>query len=127
MKKRQLWLIPLFVLSVAVSGCFDDGDDDDDDGSGDGSGGGESEHILNVKNESGYTIWYLYVSPSTDDNWGPDQLGSSVLSPGETYSISISDCDREYDFRAEDDESGSWEEFDVYLSCGSTHDWNLYD
>ncbi|MBW8269110.1 Tat pathway signal protein [Caldovatus aquaticus] len=40
-------------------------------------------------NQSGATIRELYVSLSSDRNWGPDRLGANVLSPGQSVSISL--------------------------------------
>lgn len=34
---------------------------------------------LLVQNQSGVTIYYLYVSPCSSSSWGPDQLGSNVI------------------------------------------------
>jgi hypothetical protein len=40
-------------------------------------------------NQSGATIRELYVSLSSDRNWGPDRLGANVLAPGQSISISL--------------------------------------
>ncbi len=37
---------------------------------------------FNFVNRSGSTIREVYVSLSTDRNWGPDRLGANVLQPG---------------------------------------------
>jgi len=39
---------------------------------------------LQVHNGSSQTICFLYISPVSDPNWGPDQLGSRTLEPNET-------------------------------------------
>ena len=38
-------------------------------------------------NQSGSTITRLYVSPTSSDNWGPDQLGADVVHPGGSFSL----------------------------------------
>lgn len=40
-------------------------------------------------NGSGVTIREVYVSLSSDNNWGPDRLGANVLNPGQRLSISL--------------------------------------
>lgn len=60
---------------------------------------------LVVRNESDYTVCYLYVSPTTSDEWGDDWLGEDeVLDPGQSrrftlaageYDAIARDCDRQ--------------------------------
>lgn len=40
-------------------------------------------------NGSGVTIREVYVSLSSDSNWGPDRLGANVLNPGGRLSVSL--------------------------------------
>jgi hypothetical protein len=47
---------------------------------------------IRVVNNSGFEIHYLYLSPPDSDNWGPDQLNSSVLSPGQSFTINNVSC-----------------------------------
>ncbi len=42
-----------------------------------------------LTNGSGVTIREVYVSLSTDNNWGPDRLGQSVLNPGQGLNVSL--------------------------------------
>jgi hypothetical protein len=55
---------------------------------------------LQVQNASSQEICYLYISPVSDPNWGPDQLGSRTLSPGETDTYSMPPG--QWDIKAED-------------------------
>jgi len=76
MKRNLLSTITLCVvlgLVLAATGC-------------------ESHHHtkygwVQVVNSSSYTIGYLYISPSSSSDWGPDQLGSYVIDPGETFTV----------------------------------------
>jgi hypothetical protein len=45
---------------------------------------------INITNDSQWEIRALYLSPADNDNWGPDQLNGAVISPGGTYTLSIS-------------------------------------
>ncbi|MGK7866770.1 hypothetical protein [Falsiroseomonas sp. E2-1-a20] len=40
-------------------------------------------------NGGSQTIREVYVSPSTDHNWGPDRLGTAVVPPGQRFVIGL--------------------------------------
>lgn len=40
-------------------------------------------------NRSGRTIQQLFVSPSTDQNWGADRLGQNVLPSGRAFNVTL--------------------------------------
>ena len=51
-------------------------------------------------------IYYLYVSPSSSDEWGDDILGDAIVAPGETGTVTLMGDECEWDIRAEfEDES----------------------
>jgi hypothetical protein len=56
---------------------------------------------LDVLNNSGETIAYLYVSPSNSDTWGNDVLGDEVLAAGDSFRVTNLESGT-YDLRAED-------------------------
>jgi len=74
MNRKRFSTVALVIaigLVVASSGCEKDD---------------RTEHgQLQIVNSSSYTIGYLYVSPSSSTDWGPDQLGSQVINPGESF------------------------------------------
>ena len=45
---------------------------------------------ISVVNNSGREIRHLYLSPANNDDWGPDQLGNSSISPGATRNLNVS-------------------------------------
>jgi hypothetical protein len=91
-------------------------------GSTGGTGGSGS---LTVINSSSVTICYLYVSPSTDTSWGDDQLGSSVIDPGQSFTITDIPFGT-YDLRAEDCSGGnSVERSGVQIS--GAFEWTITD
>lgn len=55
---------------------------------------------LAVTNVSGRTVCYLYLSPVSDPNWGPDQLGNRVLPHGRTEVYRL--YAGQWDIRADD-------------------------
>jgi hypothetical protein len=56
---------------------------------------------LQVVNQSGADIWYVYLSPSKAEEWGEDRLGDDIIRDGEAYVIKDV-SDGVYDLRAED-------------------------
>ena len=63
-------------------------------------------------NNSGHTVVTLNVSPTAEDEWGPDILGVEVLANGESAEVSF-DPDEDhcrYDIRAtyDDGDTGDW-------------------
>jgi hypothetical protein len=84
MKKRLFFVLASFVLLVA--GC----------------GGGGSDILSSVLpvapttggtgswrvvNNSSRTIMNLYISPTSSSSWGVDQLGSSTIAPGASFTV----------------------------------------
>lgn len=45
---------------------------------------------ITVVNNSSWSISHLYLSPANNDNWGPDQLNESSISPGATRTVDVS-------------------------------------
>ena len=42
---------------------------------------------IEIDNDSGADVWYLYISPADIDDWGDDWLGDDVIGDGERYVI----------------------------------------
>ncbi len=42
---------------------------------------------VTVDNYSSQTIGYLYLSPASYSSWGTDQLGSSMIYPGDSFTL----------------------------------------
>jgi hypothetical protein len=54
-----------------------------------------------IVNNSNREVHHLYVSPSDDDAWGPDQLDPDVLARKDSLTLKNIPCD-EYDFKIVD-------------------------
>ena len=76
---------------------------------------------ITVRNRTGYMIYYLYVSPTTNDNWGQDLLGNDVLSSGSDFTVR-GEAGVRYDFRAVDEDGDSYTRMNIDLNQG-TADW----
>ena len=62
-------------------------------------------YTLLIENDSRYDIYYLYMSRTLEDDWGPDRLGSEVLGSGETFSLgNIPAGEYDVKFADEDDD-----------------------
>lgn len=57
---------------------------------------------LEITNDSGIDVWYIYLSPSKSDQWGEDWLEDHVIRDGETYTI-VGIPKGVYDVKAEDE------------------------
>ncbi len=42
---------------------------------------------VDIVNNSGQAIWYIYISPSDADDWGSDWLGADIVASGERHTI----------------------------------------
>jgi hypothetical protein len=45
---------------------------------------------ISIVNNGGSEICHFYLSPADNDNWGPDQLNESGISPGATRNLEVS-------------------------------------
>jgi hypothetical protein len=85
------------------------------------SGGAE----IMLENKSHWDIYHLYLSPSDDDRWGPDQLGNKVVKSGATFTLNSIPCD-DYDIKIVDEDGDSCVIEKVNMCKDHTH-WTLTD
>ena len=77
---------------------------------------------ITVRNRTGYTIYYLYISPVGLNNWGQDMLGDNVLPNGSDFTV-IGEAGVRYDFRAVDEDGDSYTRMNIGLNQGSGDWW----
>ena len=65
---------------------------------------------LEITNDSGMEVWYVYLSSREMDHWGEDWLENDVIGPGQTYIIE-GIPEGHYDVKAEDQDQ---EEIEVW-------------
>lgn len=64
----------------------------------------ELASTVTIVNDSDWAIHYLYLSPTSDNEWGPDQLGDEVIAPnGGTFELHSIPCDT-YDVKLVDED-----------------------
>lgn len=63
---------------------------------------GTARQNFSVVNGTGHTVMTLNVSPTTEDEWGPDILGTDVLQNGQTAQVVFDRAESQcnYDIRA---------------------------
>lgn len=49
-------------------------------------------NAINVTNNTSRTITHVYLAAPERDNWSADQLNDTVLSPGQSYTLTNVDC-----------------------------------
>lgn len=112
--KTVLNTLLIALLTFAISGCSDTADDP--------APAPVSVNTLIVENDarSVASIYYLYVSESTDTTWGAERLGAGILTAGQTKTMSMSPCGVNYDIKATYSDGTDIFFWDTYLACDST-------
>ena len=79
-----------------------------------------------IQNNSQWQIHNLYISPTSTDEWGEDQLGEHVIETGGgTYTLTDIPC-AAYDVRLIDEDGDECVVTDVGL-CGGKGNWVIED
>ncbi|SDW07340.1 hypothetical protein [Marinobacter mobilis] len=78
---------------------------------------GDFDGYVEVTNNTGYDIYYLYVSNEERDDWGEDVLGDDILTDGETVRVTVRDeASSVFDIRAEDEDGDTYTIWDLDIS-----------
>lgn len=79
---------------------------------------------ITVVNSSSRDILHVYLSPSNQDNWGPDQLGGAMISSGGgSYTLSNVACSQNDIKVVAEDQNGCF----LYqiVSCAQNATWTI--
>jgi hypothetical protein len=90
-----------------------------------GAAGKRSDSVVEIENASLWDIHQLFLSPVSDEEWGPDQLGKQIIASGETYRLTDIPCD-DYDVRLVDEDGDVCVVRAVAL-CGDRDTWRITD
>jgi hypothetical protein len=63
--------------------------------------------VITVVNNTGYTFYYVYISPSDSDTWGRDVLGDRVLYDGQSFRYALPSSGT-WDIQAEDSDEDTY-------------------
>src|SRR5438128_5843304 len=80
---------------------------------------------ITINNNSQREIRHLYLASGNPNNWGPDQLNGSTISPGTSYTLSNVACEGSNIRVIGEDQNGCF----LYntVSCDSNSTWNITD
>lgn len=80
---------------------------------------------IRINNNSTKDIRHLYLAVGNPNNWGPDQLNSSTISPGESYLLTDVSCGGASVRVIAEDANGCF----LYdnVSCDADQTWNITD
>lgn len=82
-----------------------------------GQSASAADYYVDITNETGYTIMYMYVSPDKSDTWEEDVLGSKVLGDGETKRVNLTGYKSPiFDIRLVDSDDDTYTFWDVDVS-----------
>ena len=117
MKRISIFLIIIFILSIAV-GCAT-------------SPSSSNNPIILIVNDTGFAVFYLYISPATDNHWGTDRLGpEQFIHHGQTVSVQLphplSVVDK-YDILLITPDNDRYAKMDVTVIPGSRLVFNIRD
>lgn len=90
---------------------------------GEANAAGKSD--VTVHNDSDFAIFHFFLSPSEEDQWGPDQLGDHVIKNGGSFTLTGVPCD-EYDVKLVD-EDGDECIVPAVDVCGEDDEWVITD
>lgn len=76
-----------------------------------------SDYYVDITNRTGYTIYYMYVSPGKSKSWEEDVLGNDVLMYGDTQRVTLTGYTNPYfDIRLVDEDNDSYTFWNVDVS-----------
>lgn len=76
-----------------------------------------ADYYVDVTNRTGYTIYYMYVSPGNSKSWEEDVLGDDVLMNGDTQRVNLTGYTNPYfDIRLVDEDNDSYTFWNVDVS-----------
>ena len=82
---------------------------------------------LEVTNSGSLAVFFLYVVPSTSPTWGVDQLGTEVILPGETFTLTGIPAPGQYDSLAEFSDGTQVVSFDNQIDPGFIYTWDVFN
>jgi hypothetical protein len=85
---------------------------------------------IRIKNSTGYTIYYIYVSPISNDNWGNDVLGDKILRNGETVTVSLSQAlnvVNRYDIQLKDEDGDTYTKRNIQVTTNTLIEFTIHD
>jgi hypothetical protein len=80
---------------------------------------------VKVINQSKWEIHHIFLSPASEEEWGPDQLEDEVLTKGQSLTLTGIPCN-DYDIKVVDEDGDECVIEEVSL-CGDNSFWKITD
>lgn len=74
---------------------------------------------IKIVNNTGYSIYYIYVSPEENDEWGEELLGEDILENGQSFTVRLPQPltqTKVYDIGVEDEDGDVYFKWKVTLT-----------
>ena len=78
---------------------------------------------ISVTNNSSRTISHIYLSSPDNDNWGPDQLSETSISPGASVTINNASCNQATVKVIAEDQDGCF--VSAVIECTENSSWTI--
>lgn len=76
-----------------------------------------ADYYVDVNNQTGYTIVYMYVSPGAAKSWEEDVLGTQVLQDGMTQRVTLTNFNSPiFDIRLVDEDGDTYTFWNIDVS-----------
>jgi len=107
--KKALLFIFAAIIGLAISGCASTPQ----------TSQSTERPVITVVNNTGYTCYYLYLSPSSTDDWEEELLGDSILESGQSVRVRLEyplSRENRYDFLMVDLDGDTYTKWRVLLT-----------
>lgn len=78
---------------------------------------------ITIVNNLSLEIRHVYLSPTDRENWGPDQLNNSVISPGGSFALTNVACAQTSIKVIAEDQNGCF--YYQVVSCAADSTWTI--
>jgi hypothetical protein len=85
---------------------------------------------VRIVNNTGYTIYYLYISQTETDNWEEDVLDDDVLMNGDYVNVRLLyplNVANRYDIKLEDEDGDTYTKYNVLITENSRIAFTISD
>jgi len=86
--------------------------------------------VITIVNNTGYTIYYIHLSPVSADDWEEDVLGDDVLLDGYSINVRLAtplSVENRYDIKLTDADDDTYTKWNVTITPNMTINFNFSD
>lgn len=85
---------------------------------------------VQIVNNTGYTVYNIYISQTASDDWLDDVLGDKILSDGQYFTTRLQyplDVTNHYDIKLVDEDGDTYTKWDVLITPDSRIEFTISD